>query len=80
MITTAAGMNIAAILWRVSTPGQLELSPETQKRESLKALQALGYVVPEERIIGGDWHSLDTLEWPVMQTLLSWMRPLPSDG
>ena len=65
---------IAGIWWRESTKAQLELSPETQIKESREKLEAEGYVVPEDRIIGAVWHSLDTLDCPEMQTLLSWMR------
>ena len=72
MTTTAKPK--AAIWWRESTKAQLELSPETQIKESRAKLEAEGYVVPDDRIIGAVWHSLDTLECPEMQTLLSWMR------
>ena len=50
MTTTAKP--IAAIWWRESTKAQLELSPETQIKESRAKLEAEGYVVPEDRIIG----------------------------
>jgi site-specific DNA recombinase len=64
----------AAIWWRVSTRNQLELSPETQIKESRALLEANGYSVPEEYVIGAEWHSLDTLQCPQLQTLLSWVN------
>lgn len=64
---------IAAIWWRVSTRGQLELSPETQIKESRALLESQGYTVPDKYVIGADWHSLDTLQCPQMQTLLGWV-------
>ena len=64
----------AAIWWRISTRSQLELSPETQIKEARVLLEAQGYTVPEEYIIGAEWHSLDTLRCPQLQTLLSWVN------
>ena len=65
------GKPIAAVWWRVSTVGQLDLSPETQIRESRELAKSEGYEVHEDYIIGADWPSLNTMECPEMQTLLS---------
>ena len=65
---------IGAILWRVSTKAQTDMSPETQIRAARQILEAEGYEVPEDRVIGGDWHSLAVLDWPKMETLLGWVR------
>ena len=70
----SGGKPLAAVWWRVSTPGQVELSPETQVKDSKVLLESQGYLVSGERIIGAVWHSLDTLECPEMQTLLSWVQ------
>ena len=64
----------AAIWWRVSTAAQIDLSPDTQIKESAALLEAEGYSVPKEYIVGADWHSLNTLDCPEMQKLLGWMR------
>ena len=68
------GPKIAAIWWRVSTKSQTELSPETQINGAKEALDAEGYCVPNEFIIGADWHSLSILDCPQMETLLDWAR------
>lgn len=43
-------MKIGAAYVRVSTDGQLDLSPDAQKREILKYAKANGIIVPEEFI------------------------------
>jgi len=70
----AGGKPIGATWWRESTASQLELSPGTQRRQSKELLESEGFEAPDEYAIGAVWHSLDTLECPEMQTLLSWMR------
>ena len=70
----AANKPIGGIWWRVSTKGQTDMSPETQIIEAKEMLEDLGYSVPEDRIIGADWHSLAVLDCPAMETLLSWVR------
>jgi DNA invertase Pin-like site-specific DNA recombinase len=44
----------AAIWWRVSTRAQLEGSPDTQNKEARELLEAQGYTVPDEYIIGAE--------------------------
>ena len=73
MMTTTA-KPIAAIWWRTSTKAQTESSPETQIREAREMLEAQGYRVPDDYIIGADWHSLSILDCPHMETLLGWVR------
>ena len=68
------GKPISAIWWRVSRPEQLEGSPEDQINQSRALAESEGYTVPDEYVIGADWHSLDTLECPEMQTILGWIR------
>ncbi len=65
---------IGAIWWRTSTKAQTESSPETQIREAREMLEAQGYSVPDDYIIGADWHSLSILDCPKMETLLGWVR------
>ena len=72
-MTTAAKLR-AAIWWRTSTKAQTESSPETQIREAREMLEAQGYSVPDDYIIGADWHSLSILDCPQMETLLGWVR------
>ncbi len=55
---------VAAIWWRTSTKAQTESSPETQIREAREMLEAQGYSVPDDYIIGADWHSLSILDCP----------------
>ena len=43
-------MKVGAAYVRVSTDGQLDLSPDAQKREILKYAKANGIIVPEEFI------------------------------
>ena len=65
---------IAAIWWRTSTKAQTESSPETQIRAAREMLEAQGYSVPDDYIIGADWHSLSILDCPAMEALLGWVR------
>lgn len=65
---------VAAIWWRVSTKAQTDMSPETQILEAREMLEAAGYSVPDDRVIGADWHSLAVLDCPEMETLLGWVR------
>ena len=50
---------VAAIWCRVSTDGQRELSLDSQEAAVRKALEAQGYVVPEELVLKVEWTSLD---------------------
>ena len=65
---------IGAVWWRISTKAQADMSPETQILEAREMLEAEGYSVPQDRVIGADWHSLAVLDCPEMETLLSWVR------
>lgn len=66
-------MKPAAILARVSTPGQRELSLDTQVDKALGKLKGLEYEVPPERIIKVDWTSLDLFNCPHFQMLRGWV-------
>ena len=56
----------AAIWWRVSTEGQKEISPDTQKDAALCLADQEGYYVPAENVIGADWGSLSVWDSPAM--------------
>jgi site-specific DNA recombinase len=64
----------AAIWWRVSTEGQREISPETQTNEARDMAHQGGYEVPQEYIIGTDWHSLSVWDSPAMNQLKELIR------
>ena len=64
----------AVAWWRTSTDDQGETSPDTQIREALALAVKEGYRVPEEYILGTDWHSLSVWESPPMETLKSLIR------
>lgn len=64
----------AAVWWRVSTDDQRDTSPETQIREALTLAKDDGYQVPEEFILGTDWHSLSVWESPAMERLKGLVR------
>ena len=66
-------MKPAAILARVSTVGQKELSLDTQVDRALTKLRSLGYEVPPDRIIKVDWTSLDLFNCPKFQMLRKWL-------
>jgi hypothetical protein len=57
------GPQLAAWLVRISTPGQQELSPETQLA-AIPWLEAHGYSVPKEYIINIVWASQELLDCP----------------
>ena len=64
----------AAVWWRVSTDDQRETSPETQTREALAFAETEGYNVPQEYVLGTDWHSLSVWESPPMEQLNELIR------
>lgn len=63
----------AAILARVSTVGQKELSLDTQVDRALGKLKGLGHEVPPNRIIKVDWTSLSLFDCPEFQMLRRWV-------
>ena len=67
-------MKTGAIWWRVSRDDQKEISPDTQIGEALAMAQAEGFVVPEENILGADWHSLSVWDSPAMEQLKQLIR------
>jgi predicted site-specific integrase-resolvase len=66
-------MRIAAIFARVSTPGQREISLDTQVDRASSKLQAQGYHVPPDRILKVDWTSLDLFNCPQFQMVRKWV-------
>ena len=60
---------MTAIWRRVSSDAQRAISPETQIREGLALAAEEGYHVPEEFILGTDWHSLTVWESPPFERL-----------
>ena len=68
------GEPLAAIWWRTSTDAQLEISPDTQINDARAMLEAEGYQVDQEMILGADWHSLAVLDCPKMGILLDHVR------
>jgi hypothetical protein len=66
-------MKPAAILARVSTVGQRELSLESQVDRAMTKLRSLGYEVPPNRIIKVDWTSLSLFDCPEFQMLRGWV-------
>ena len=67
-------MKIAAIWWRVSSDNQLETSPDTQIGEAMTMAKEEGYTVPNENILGTDWHSLSVWDSPPMERLKELIR------
>ena len=63
-----------AIWWRTSTDDQKEISPDTQVSEARTLAQREGYQVPEEYILGTDWHSLSVWESPPLERLKDLIR------
>ena len=61
--------NVGAILFRTSTSDQLEISPETQVKESLALAEQMGYYIPSDYIIGCDWASETFWDSPTMERL-----------
>jgi len=61
--------NIAAILARVSTKDQRELSLDSQVERTKGKLESQGYVVPPELVFQMDWSSLDLYSCPQFQAL-----------
>ena len=61
------GKPIGAIWWRVSTGDQLEASPDTQIDGALELANQDGCQIPQENILGTDWHSLSVWESPPME-------------
>ena len=58
----------------MSTDDQREASPETQVRESMALVEALGFIVPQDHVLGTDWHSLSVWESPPMERLKELIR------
>ena len=65
---------VGAILFRTSTSDQLEISPETQVKESLVLAEQVGYSIPSEHIIGCDWASETFWDSPTMDRLKDLVR------
>ena len=68
------GPLIAAVWARVSTLGQLDLSPETQVNEVKPWLEEQGFIVPDDRLFKVHWTSQEVLDCPQMNTLLDMAR------
>jgi site-specific DNA recombinase len=64
----------AAVWWRVSTDTQKEISPDTQINEAMTLAQTEGYEVPQEYVIGTDWHSLSVWDSPAMDHMKELIR------
>jgi site-specific DNA recombinase len=64
----------AAVWWRVSTDTQKEISPDTQINEAMALAQTEGYEVPQEYVIGTDWHSLSVWDSPSMDQMKELIR------
>jgi len=68
------GKPIALIWWRVSKAHQMELSPETQVQHARALLEELGFVVPDEYILGADWSSEEIMDCREMRQLLDLLQ------
>jgi len=64
----------AAVWWRVSTDDQREISSETQIHEAKAMAAEEGYTVPDEYVLGTDWHSLSVWDSPSMEKLKDLIR------
>ena len=53
-VTNTRG-KVGAILYRTSTSDQLEISPDTQVKESSALADQTGYSIPSDYVIGCDW-------------------------
>ncbi len=73
-------MKVAAIWARVSTSDQRELSLDGQVERVKAKLEALGYVVPPERILKVEWSSMDLYSCPPFQKLLGWIKAKEIQG
>ena len=63
-----------AVWWRVSTDDQREISPETQIKEALILAAEEGFQVPDDYVLGTDWHSLSVWNSPAMERLKDLIR------
>ncbi len=70
----SGGKPIGAIWWRVSTGDQLEASPDIQIAGALELANQDGCQIPQENILGTDWHSLSVWESPPMERLKEKVR------
>ena len=68
------GKPIAALVARVSTIGQTELSLDSQIGEVKPWLEGQGYEVSDEYILKFHWTSQELLDCPHIERLLTWVR------
>jgi len=69
-----AGDNIGSIWARVSTPGQTELSLDSQVMRVKNKMESLGFKIPPEYIFRTDWTSLNLGPCPEFQSLIKLVR------
>ena len=74
MVTNGTQTRTAVVWWRVSTEDQRETSSETQIAEARTLAETEGYTIPQEYILGTDWHSLSVWESPPMERLKELIR------
>ena len=72
-MTNSSG-RVGAILFRTSTSDQLEISPDTQVKESTVMAEQMGYSIPSDHIIGCDWASETFWDSPTMERLKDLVR------
>ena len=70
----SGGKPIAALVARVSTLGQTELSLDSQEAEVRPWLKGQGYEVPDEYVLKFHWTSQELLDCPHIERLLEWVR------
>ncbi len=68
------GEKVGAILFRTSTSDQLEISPDTQVKESSALADQTGYSIPSDYVIGCDWASETFWDSPTMERLKELVR------
>jgi len=72
-VTNSSG-RVGAILFRTSTSDQLEISPDTQVKESTVMAEQMGYSIPSDQIFGCDWASETFWDSPTMERLKDLVR------
>ncbi len=65
---------VGAILFPTSTSDQLEISPDTQIRESMAMADREGCYIPSDYVIGCDWASETFWDSPTMERLKELIR------
>ncbi len=74
MNVTNSREKVGAILFRTSTSDQLEISPDTQVKESSALADQTGYSIPSENVMGCDWASETFWDSPTMERLKELVR------